>query len=231
MNTSRYGTFYSRLALSVVVWTVFLGAICVVGGFRVMPGDRQLSSVVAVWLAGLMHVTPGLPAAWNSMVIGGRAIALCSMFVLPPFTATWASPVLETGHLPGEKEADFSDPRTHRPFLFYLPLWRYLYLDQASCWRAGSHTVCWVCAAVSSSQIGLPIGPAFFIEDFTNSQTAAATYGRAPTSAESIWIFVLWNVFFWLLPGAVRRIFDWRATRRALLNQQSKEGSPNSCLP
>ncbi len=151
-------------------------------------------------------------------------MAFFCMLVLPPYAAALASPFMATGHVPGEREADFSDPRTHRPFLFYWPLWRYLYLDRESSWCALSPLVWWCIAASVVREIGLPVGgPAPNTVDFTSEQTWLNTRAGGLSSGEAMRIFVVWSLFFWLLPGVVRRILDWRAARRALLNQPNED--------
>jgi hypothetical protein len=221
MRTHRYGLFRSRsfrfrLGISFMVWVVFLSALCILAGFRVVPGEKQLHSVVAVWLLSLRRISPGLSRLESYLTICARAMGLFCMLVLPPYAAALASPFMGTGHLPGEREADSSDPRTHRPFLFYWPLWRYLYLDRESSWCALSPLVWWCIAASVVREIGLPIGGlAPNTVDLTSEQTWLNTRAGGLSSGEAMRIYVVWSILFWLLPGVIRRILDWRAARHA----------------
>lgn len=205
MNTDKYGSFRLRLGLSVMVWIVFLGALYVLAGFKRMS-DGGLLSIFLDWLRAINLDDRGS----STSMTAGRIVGLFLILVGPPLTAAWASPFLGAGHAPGEPEADFSEPNIGRPPLFYWPLKRYQQLtnrSEASCVYAPL-LLWWMASLLDAAGL-------FWSNNYL------ARVGL--TTRVAVWMYILWTVLLSLLPGVVRRILDSRATRRALLNQPSRE--------
>lgn len=216
MNTTRYRSFRYRLSLSFIVWFMFVCLFFLLSGFRTVPGEQGLHNVFVMWLLSLTHVRSGLPVSSFRQAAGMRISWMFCLFVLPAFTAAWASPLMGTGHLPGMQEADFSDPHATGPSIFYLPLERYRSLSWGACARAKSPWALWLLSMSLATFVGF-LGPRFDAIFFKAPQYPS------PGVGEGLWLWFLWTLFLSLLPGTVRRILDLRATRRALLNQPSRE--------
>lgn len=205
MDANRYGSFRFRLGLSVLVWIVFLGALYLLAGFRAMPGGG-LHSLLVDWLRAVNVDDRG-----SSMsIVASRIISLSLLLAGPPIAAALASPFFGTGHVAGKPEIDFSDPAVARPSLFYWPLARYwAYYDVGRQRWSVFSPLALLCVASL-----LDVGGLYW------SHSYLAKVGL--TWSVTVWVYILWTVLLSLLPGAVRRILDWRATRRALLSPKSR---------